>query len=148
MNTMWENPAALSPASSRCGLGSLAERGRGQPWGSFPEASAGRTEHMASPLLDCSMPLAATISECSGGRSFRQALSTKEGHIPSRDSSLSAPLPGSPCRPEKLAGCGDQGKGTTFLSTQRLAGQAPSCLCWSVAEVQVQAWRDPLCMWL
>lgn len=75
-----KSKAALSPASSRCDLAPWL-RGEGQPWGSFPEASAGLTEHMASPLLDCSMPLAATISECSGAE-VSAKLSTKEGHIP------------------------------------------------------------------
>lgn len=63
------------------------------------------------------------------GRSFRQALYQRGPYPRPHDSSLSAPLPGSLCGPEKLAECGDQGRGTAASFPQMLAGQAPSCLC-------------------
>lgn len=123
-----KSKAALSPASRRCDLAPWL-RGEGQPWGSFPEASAGRTEHMASPLLDCSMLLAATISRCSGAE-VSTKLSTKEGRIPVLMIALSL-------LPSRVPSAGQR----NWLSVETRGGglQLPFHRCWLDRHLLVSA---------
>ena len=84
-----KSKAALGPASGWYDLAPWLT-GEGQPWGRFPEASAGRGQNIWH--LHCwtvpSMLLAATITKCAGAE-VSAKLSTKEGRVPTPKIALS-----------------------------------------------------------